>query len=364
MAITEIYHTCLRKIRQLRPQERITRVRNMAWLLAGLLVGQCVHLSHIARKLPGASQKLSKVKMLSRLLDNCHIGVRRWYEPIARDLLTTGVRQGQTLRLLVDGTKVGKSHQLLMVALAYRRRALPIAWTWVRSNRGHSSAHKQCALLTYVQGLIPSGAQVELAGDSEFGAVEVLRLLDQWGWGYALRQKSNHGLLPSGQSAWVRCDSLVTRPGDVCWLDTVCLTQKHAYPTRFLAFWQPGASQPWLLATILASPHHVRRLYRRRMWIEEMFADFKGHGFDLEASRLGHFARLSRLTLAVALLYLWIVTVGAQTIKHGKRRLVDRTDRRDLSIFRIGLDMLERCFANQERFSIHFSPYQHKVYGS
>jgi len=329
----------------------------MAWLLAGLFVGQCVHLSHIARKLPGQSLKLSKVKKLSRLLDNRHIQVRPWYEPVARELLTTAVNHGQTVRLLVDGTKVGNGHQLLMVALAYRRRALPIAWTWVKGKRGHSSAQKQCALLAYVHGLLPVGARVEVAGDSEFGAIDVLRLLDRWGWGYALRQKGSHLLCATAQSTWKRCDSWVTQPGQSCWLGSILLTQKHAYSTGFLALWQKGESEPWLLATNLASAQDTRRLYGVRMWIEEMFADFKGHGFDLEASRLDHFLRLSRLTLAVALLYIWIVTFGSQTIKNGKRRLVDRSDRRDLSIFRIGLDMLERCLANQQHFSIRFLPY-------
>jgi hypothetical protein len=336
----------------------------MAWLLTGLFMGQCVHLSYIARKIPGKSQKLSKVKMLSRLLDNRHIRVRSWYEPVARELLTAVVNHGQVLRLVVDGTKVGNDHQLLMVALAFRRRTLPIAWTWVRAKRGHSSAQKQCALLAYVHGLVPDGASVRIAGDSEFGAIDVLRRLDQWGWGYALRQKGSYLLCPTGQSAWKRCDSLVTRSGQSCWLGSVLLTQKHAYPTRFLAFWKKGESEPWLLATNLSSTQETRKLYAVRMWIEEMFADFKGHGFDLEASRLDHFLRLSRLTLAIALLYVWIVTFGSQTIKNGNRRLVDRTDRRDLSIFRIGLDMLERCLANHQPISIRPSPYLHKVYGS
>lgn len=363
MAITKMYHTCFDKIRQLRPSERVTRVRNMAWLMAGLFAGQSVHLSHMARKIPGPSQKLSKVKMLSRLLDNGHIRVRSWYEPVARELLTTAFNHGQTLRLIVDGTKVGNGHQLLMVALAYRRRALPIAWTWVKGKRGHSSAQKQSALFIYIHSLIPDGARVEIAGDSEFGTIDVLRLLDRWGWGYALRQKGRILISPAGQGLWKRCDTLVKKPGDSCWLDSALLTQKHAYPTRFLALWQKGETEPWLLATNLASAQHARRLYRNRMWIEEMFADFKGHGFDLEASRLAHFLRLSRLTLAVALLYVWLVTFGSQTIKNGKRRLVDRTDRRDLSIFRIGVDMLERCLANLQPFSIRSSPHLHKVYG-
>jgi hypothetical protein len=301
--------------------------------------------------------------MLSRLLNNRHIRVRSWYAPVARDLLTTAVNHGQTVRLLVDGTKVGNGHQLLMVALAYRRRALPIAWTWVKGSRGHSSAQKQCALLAYVHSLIPANANVEIAGDSEFGAVEVLRLLDEWGWGYALRQKGSHLVCVTGQSTWQRGDSFVTRAGDACWLDSVHLTQKHAYPTRFLAIWQQGESEPWLLATNLASPRQTHKLYSVRMWIEAMFADFKGHGFDLESTQLDHFLRLSRLTLAVALLYLWTVIFGSQTIKNGNRRLVDRSDRRDLSIFRIGLDMLERCLANRDPFLIRTTPYFHKVYG-
>jgi hypothetical protein len=48
---------------------------------------------------------------------------------------------------------------------------------------------------------------------------------------------------------------------------------------------------------------------------------------------LRHFDRLSRLTLAVAMLYVWLISIGTRTIRDGLRILVDRTDRRDLSIF-------------------------------
>ena len=82
------------------------------------------------------------------------------------------------------------------------------------------------------------------------------------------------------------------------------------------------------------------------MWIEEMYGDFKKHGFDLERTMLRHFLRLSRLTLAVAILYVWLVSVGTRTIRCGLRNLVDRTDRRDLSIFQIGLRFIERQLTN------------------
>jgi hypothetical protein len=83
-----------------------------------------------------------------------------------------------------------------------------------------------------------------------------------------------------------------------------------------------------------------------------MYGDFKKHGFDLERTMLRHFLRLSRLTLAVAILYVWLVSVGTRTIRSGLRNLVDRTDRRDSSIFQIGLRYIERCLINSIPFQI------------
>jgi hypothetical protein len=335
----------------------------MSWLMAGLFMSGCIHLSHVARKIPGAIQQASKVKMLSRLLNNGHIRVRDWYEPIASELLVTASQYGP-LTLVVDGTKVGHGHQLLMVALVYHKRALPVAWTWVKGTRGHSSAYRQCALLTYVHRLLPPEAVVFIAGDSEFGAIPVLQQLEQWGWGYALRQKGQHLIQEAATTDWLRGEALVRQPGDCCWLENVKLTQRHAHATNFLAYWKDGEKAPWLLASNLPTATATKRLYRQRMTIEEMFGDFKGHGFDLECSRLDHFLSLSRLTLVVALLYYWLVIFGSQAIKNGQRYLVDRRDRRDLSIFRIGFDLLERCLLNCEPISIRAVPYFRKVYGS
>ena len=100
------------------------------------------------------------------------------------------------------------------------------------------------------------------------------------------------------------------------------------------------------------------RAYRRRMWIEEMFGDMKGHGFDLEKTHLRHFQRLSRLTLAVAFLYVWLISVGPRAVKRGKRRLVARHDRRDLSIFQIGLRFVDRCLINELAVPLTLCPYQ------
>lgn len=115
------------------------------------------------------------------------------------------------------------------------------------------------------------------------------------------------------------------------------------------AYWHRGEDDPWLLVTNVPTADKTRRGYARRMWLEEMFGDFTGHGFDLESAHLRHFLRLSRLTLLVALLYLWLISRGSQVIKAGDRHLVDRRHRRDLSVFRIGFCMIKRFLGNQRQ---------------
>jgi hypothetical protein len=360
MPINQLYRSLRDLLVQLRPKERQTRVRNFSWLLVGLFLSRSVHLSKIANKIPTTKATLpSTVRRLSRLVDNAAIRVREWYEPLARRLLECQAEGlGGEVRLIVDGSKVGFKHRLLMVGLAYQRRAIPIAWSWVRSEKGHSSAYKQRALLGYVRRLMHDGARVSVVGNSEFGAVKVIEQLEEWGWYYVLRQKGSHLVCSKQQpqQEWRALGELIERRGERVWLEGALLSRLHAHETNLLLYWERGEKEPWLLATNLLDCGKALSCYRRRMWIEEMFADFKGHGFDLQSTQLRRFARLSRLTLAVAMLYVWLVEHGARVIKRGQRRMVDRSDRRDYSVFRLGCNMLDRCLAQVTRPSIRLLP--------
>jgi len=355
MPIPELYHTCRRMLKDLHPEERITRIRNFSWLMVGMYKSRSVHLSKVAEKIPGAAYLPSVTRRMRRLLNNPAIQVRSWYEPLAKSIIQRLAHK--EIRLIVDGSKVGCGHQLLLVAIAFRSRSIPLAWTWVKGSRGHSTSHKQMALLAYVHGLIPAESKVLLVGDAEFGEVHVQKLLHKWHWKYVLRQKGRYLLKQNDQCSFQRLDSFVNKSGQIQWLEDVLLTSKYAYPVNFLAYWKPGEKVPWLLATNLICSQATLKAYRCRMWIEETFGDMKRNGFDLESTRLRHFLRLSRLTLAVVLLYVWLVAFGSQIIKNGQRRFVDRRDRRDFSIFRMGRNMAERQITNGSKFNISFVLY-------
>lgn len=350
MPTNTLYHTWNHRIQELRPGQRVTQVRNFVWLMVGIYQSRSVCLSRIAGKIPSSAKLLSTVRRMSRLLDNPAIRVREWYSPIARQWLEAQFRHLGEIRLIVDGTKIGFGHQLLIVCLTYRKRAIPIAWTWVRHVKGHSPTRQQLALLFYVRTLLPAGAVVFLVGDSEFGSIAVLRQLDRWHWFYVLRQKARTGIWLNEHSGWQTFGSHIHRPGQSIWLNNGYLTAKEVYPVNLLVHWKVGEKEPWCLATNLPDLRMAVKFYGRRMWIEEMFGDMKKHGFNLEKTMLRHFQRLSRLTLAVAILYVWLVSVGTRTIRSGLRHLVDRAERRDLCIFQIGLRFIDRCLINALTF--------------
>jgi hypothetical protein len=350
-----VYSTIRSQVGTWLPAERVTRLRNLALLLTGLYMAASVHLGHIARKLPTPGKLPSLVNRMRRFLDNPRVGVRDFYEPVARQLVQAFA--GQTLHLIIDCTKLGFDYQVMTVAIAYRKRALPVAWSVHRGSKGGVAVQKQIELLRYVAHLLPNKSQVWVIGDSGFQHVPLLRWMRRRGWHFVVRQTGHHKVrLPGSQ--WVKLADLPLQEGQTRYLGWVRLTEKHNYGwLSLILHWEEGEDEPWYLVTDQPADWRILRLYKRRMWIEEMYGDMKGHGFDLEATHLRDLDRLSRLVLAVCLVYTWLIAVGSWVVKRGLRHQVDRKDRRDKSYFRIGWDWLERSLSQGWSLRVQFVPY-------
>ena len=235
MPTEKLYRIWKEQIRALRPSQRITQIQNFAWLMVGIYQSRSVHLSKIAGKVSGNAKLLSTVRRFERFIDNKAIEVQAWYEPVAKQWIETQWKHLKEIRLIVDGTKIGFGHQLLMVSLAYRRRSIPIAWAWIKQVRGHSGAKKQIELLKYVRTLLPKKSVVFLVGDSEFGSIALMKQLNQWNWFYALRQKSNTGFRVDQHGKWQSLESFVRKSGPSFWLPKGFLTKQTICLSYFRA---------------------------------------------------------------------------------------------------------------------------------
>ena len=350
-----VYYTMLDRVTSWLPEERITRLRNLSMFVTGLFLASSVYLSKIASELPIPGKNPSLVNRLRRFLKNPRVAVRHFYRPVAEQVL--GAFDGREIRLIIDCTKLGFGHQVMTVAIAYRKRALPLAWSVHRGSKGAVAVRKQIALLRYVQRLLPRKSQVWLLGDSGFQHVPLLRWARCQGWHLVIRQTGHHKVWWTGDQ-WVKLADIPLKPGETRYWGWVRLTEKHAYGwVSLVLHWETGEDEPWYLVTDQAADWRTIRLYKVRMWIEEMYGDMKGHGFDLEATHLRHRDRLSRLMLVNCMVYVCLLTLGSWVVKRGLRHLVDRKDRRDKSYFRIGWDWLKDRMRQGKSLRLQFVPY-------
>jgi len=348
------YHKTLQQLRQWLPNERITRLRNMALLMLGLQLSSAIHLPLIVRKWPLPGKIPSLTNRLRRFLDNPHVDIRDWYHPLAQQLVQAFA--GKEIRLIIDCTKVGFNYRLMTIGIAYKKRTLPLVWSVHKGRKGHVAVGEQLKLFRYVAMLLPRDSKVWVMGDAGFESVQLLRWLRGQGWSFVIRQNGRTLVRWPGQD-WVKLNQLSIIEGQTRTIGWVRLTQKHDVGWFFLVIhWDKGEEAPWFLVSNQTNARLLIRQYRIRMWIEEMYGDMKGHGFDLEATHLADADRIARLVLAVCLTFVWFITLGSWVVKRGWRHLLDHKSRRDKSYFRLGWDWMERCLRLNQRVPIRFSP--------
>jgi hypothetical protein len=349
-----LYHKVLAQLRQWLPDERITRLRNMALLMMGLYASMSIHLSKIVSEWPMGGQLVSLTNRLRRWLSNRDIQVRDWYRPLAQQIVA-GLAQGP-IRLVMDVTQVGGQTRMLLLGVAYRKRVLPLGWRILRGKKGHASERVQLDLLRQIRPMLPVGVAVWVMADAGFQSVKVLRWLCRAGWHFVFRQPGNVTLYPVGQDGRL-FKAVPIQKGQTVVLGWVRFTLVHQFGWLWAVIhWDQTEDEPWFLISDVADTPRLLRFYACRMWIEDTYGDMKGHGFDLEATHLTDPDRLSRLVLAVCLTFVWFVALGSWVVKRGLRFLIDRKDRRDKSYFRLGWDWLQHAKRNQLSLPVRFVP--------
>jgi hypothetical protein len=326
------------------------RFQVLAAMINGIVGSRTVQLSAIANKFPAPTQRESRIKRLSRWLQNEAIEQTAYFAPFAAGLLA-GLAH-QPLVLVIDGSPIGRGCQCLMVSVVYRNRALPLGWVVFTGKKGHSSETRHLEVLRQIHGLIPDGATVIVLGDGEFDGVDWLDQIATWGWFYVCRTAQNAILREEGYrfsfADWgavpASCRSLVD----------VLFTDACYGPLTAIAWWREDCCDPIYLITNMELAQEACHYYQQRFTIETFFSDQKSRGFHLHKSHLCDPQRLARLLIAACLAYIWIIYLGVLAQPQNIRRLIHRTHRCDLSLFQLGLALLEHWLNQAEPIRVAF----------
>ena len=320
-------------------------VQTLAALISGIVGSKSTQLPTIATKVPDGTKPESRVKRFARWVDNDHILEEGYFLPYA-DLLLRHCAL-QTVVLVMDGSVAGRGCMALMLHVVYTGRALPLAWRVRQGPKGHFPEDLHIALVELVSGLIPEGTQVVFLGDGACAGTRLQHTGEGAGWSYVCRTGCHRTAWWDGET--FRLDTLgaCSTPGTLVALSEVWFTRAEYGPIRLLCCWAKGCQAPLYLVTNMAAAEEACRLYSKGFRIETFFSDQKSRGFHLHQSHISDPQRLSRLLIAACLAYIWMIYLGSLCEKEGWREIIHRRKRCDLSLFQLGLRILEH-FLNEE----------------
>lgn len=124
------------------------------------------------------------------------------------------------------------------------------------------------------------------------------------------------------------------------------VTQDKYGPVLVVAWWRKDTKEPIYLVSNMELAEEACYWYGKRFRIETFFSDQKSRGFYLHKSHISDPERIARLMIAACLAYIWVIYLGVIAKRDEWVAVIHRTDRCDLSLFQLGLDLLEH-FLNE-----------------
>jgi len=326
----------------------------LAALISGIVGSRRTNYPQIASKVPDPTQLESRVKRYSRFINEVDKQQEIHLMPFAAELLAN--LASYTLVLIMDGSEVGRGCMSLMLSVQYRGRALPLGWLVVAGEKGQFSQDKHICLLSAIQALIPAGVDVIFLGDGEFDGTKLQEKLEEFQWKYACRTSSSTILYDGEEFSF---QDLVLQPDMCLSIEEIAFTRQRYGPVLAVAWWRKNYQEPIYLVSNLDLVEEVCYWYQRRFKIETFFSDQKSRGFNLHKSHISDPQRLTKLLLATCLAYLWIVYLGVQASQKNFLSQIHRTDRCDLSLFQLGLRLLDYLLDFQKPIPVSFVDFKH-----
>lgn len=160
-----VYTKVLQTLKKRMPTYKQGHVVTLAMMVTGIVLSSKAQLSALSLEIPYPAKPKSLEKRRRRWVKNENVDKNFYYLPYARLLLQH--LSTHPLRLVLDGSSVGRGCMTIMVCVIYRQRALPLAWRVYEGKKGHTTAERHIAVLAHRRPLMPAEAEVILLGDGE-----------------------------------------------------------------------------------------------------------------------------------------------------------------------------------------------------
>lgn len=283
--------------------------RNLLFILIAISVAKTFRVNEIASRLPVVvAREKSKQKRFLRLLKTTlpvdalkkawFVSVVGWFFKDAKD----------HLYLLVDETKLIAGWQALVVAIAFRHRAIPVfffIYSDAQIRAGIYKSHNE--IIQYFCGYVYQAAlgavsrqsqRPVLVFDRGFARAQyVIKFLKARDIAFVMRVPKHVGIRLNGSAK--KLDDL-----EAGWYRQILYQTQEQIPLQLYIIRDAAFKDPMYLISNRLSGHQIHHCYKRRMQIEHGFRDIKScFGFGKLVLKKPTQSRLEVLWLSACLAY-------------------------------------------------------------
>jgi len=328
------------------------RINFIACFIIALLKVSSVNLKKIAVAMPGKTKKDSKYKRIQRFFHQFPLNLTLTAKFIAALVLS----ELDSWLITIDRTnwKFGKTNiSILTLGVAHNGNAIPLIWIPL-PKRGNSNTAERITLMERFIKIFGIDKIKRLTADREFIGKKWFSFLIDKGVSFRIRIKENM-LVSNSRGILVPAKTLfrMLKVGEY----TVLEGRRSVLDVELFVIGMLLPDGEYLILVTDSEPETALDDYKQRWGIETLFGCLKTRGFDFESTHMTKPDRIEKLVALLAITFCWCIITG-EWLNSLKEIKVKKHGRKEISIFRYGLDMLREILLN---ISERFRDYEERV---
>jgi len=277
------------------------RVKWLSKLVQGLYLAKTTNLSKVARAIKHETKVQSRYRRIQRFFESAHFEQGICAE-IVMNLFDWGDEKPY---LLMDRTEWEYGNtwiNILVVAVAYKRMAIPLAWV-VLPKRGNSSIKARAELLESIFAKVGMARFGGLLADREFIGKDWFAYLNKIELPFYIRIKEGADTVNArGQSVQAGWLFHPLKAGEQ--MEVSGRRKIYGHDLKIWGAKSPIDGQLMIVASNKESKNNIEA-YLQRWDIETLFGSLKSHGFAFEETHMVTHAKITRLLFVLTLAYVW-----------------------------------------------------------
>ena len=259
------------------------------------------------------------------------------------------------IRIVIDGTQVGKENAALVISLVWQKRGIPICWFVKKGSKGHFKVTDHIEVIKQFTAillpLLPEGMEVTLLGDGEFDSIELQEYCLSHSWNYVLRTACDTVLYENGDKFAPQNIGIPTSATHF-FIAGIEFTQKRFQYIQLVVQHDKKHKKPIFLISNLEYAIDIIGYYKERYSIECLFRDMKTSSFNIHLTRLKKPEEVANLIIIAALAFIFLLLLGIQhdTLEWRKKVQRVRKDKKVLSLFSFACRLIVFLVHNEIEF--------------